>query len=67
MKSVGKMPAEKNIKIVLNSGLEIVIPRYTINKVVLPSVIINRNFHRLVLTQNDLDNQLKKIKKRFKL
>lgn len=61
------MPAEKNIKIVLNSGLEIIIPRYTVNKVVLPSVIINRNYHRLVIKPSDLDNRLEKIKKKFGL
>jgi hypothetical protein len=61
------MVTEKNVRITLNTGLEIVVPRYSINKIVLPSVVINRNFHRLVVSSNDLNNNLNRVKKKFRL
>lgn len=59
------MSVQKDVTIKLNNGLEIKIPRYKIASIVLPSLVIRRDYFRLVLEMKNYEEQLKKIKKKF--
>lgn len=44
----------KAIKIELNDGKEILIPRIMIKRIIIPGITINRSYKRLVLDQSKL-------------
>lgn len=60
------MTAEKNIKVILYNGNEITIPRNLVSKVILPSITINRDYHRLVVEVNE-PQEIEAIRRRFKI
>jgi hypothetical protein len=62
------MSCEKNVRIELKNGLDISIPRQTISKIVLPSVLIREKYFRLVIpVEKAYEENITDIKKRFRL
>lgn len=62
------MSCEKNVRIELKNGLDINIPRQTIAKIVLPSVLIHEKYFRLVIpVEKAYEENIIDIKKRFRL
>jgi len=54
------MPSQKNIRIELRNGMVIRIPKIYVQKIVLPSVEIERRWKRLVLDYKNMEKKLRK-------
>jgi len=59
--------SNRYIKIKLINGMEIVIPKYKVDEIKLPSVEIKRNMFRLRLNMQDWNKELEKLKRKYRL
>ena len=59
--------SNRYIKIKLINGMEIVIPKYKVDEIKLPSVEIKRNMFRLRLNLQDWNKELEKLKRKYRL
>jgi hypothetical protein len=57
----------KELKIHLNNGTVLRIPKIEIEKITLPGLVIRRDYFRLVLSMQNYQQQLAQIKRRFSI
>jgi len=60
------MGSQKHIRIETKSGIVLRIDKRSIQKIVLPSIIIRNSWRRLVLTAEDLEKRYEELRRKFR-
>jgi len=59
------MASQNAISIKLKDGKEISIPKYSVSKIVMPSVLFNKKYFRLVIDMRNFERSLEELKRKF--
>ena len=62
------MSRQKKIRLISNTGVEVVFDKKDLAKIIIPDVTITNKYYRLVFDmQKDIENQVKDFKKKIKI